>query len=115
MGEKQKYAVSITVYTVWATLRIFVLYVSHVRQAHIIMPTSRRKQLKLGTGGLTMAEPKKPFYRNKKWKLGRSFGWWHIPYCPHCKRQLGLMAEEQKAEKCPMCGKPLEWDDTDNG
>lgn len=51
-----------------------------------------------------MAEPKKPFYRDKKWKLGRSFGWWHIPYCPHCKRKLGLMAEEQKAEKCQMCG-----------
>lgn len=32
-----------------------------------------------------MAEPKKPFDRDKKWKLGRSFGWWHIPYCPHCK------------------------------
>jgi hypothetical protein len=45
-----------------------------------------------------MDEPKKPFYRNKKWKLGRSHGWWHIPYCPHCKRKLGLMAEEQKAE-----------------
>lgn len=45
-----------------------------------------------------MAEPKKPFYRDKKWKLGGSFGWWHIPYCPHCKRQLGLMVEEQKAE-----------------
>lgn len=24
-----------------------------------------------------MAEPKKPFYRDKKWKLGRSYGW-HI-------------------------------------
>lgn len=66
-------------------------------------------------GGLTMDEPKKPFYRDKKWKLGRSCGWWHIPYCPHCKRQLGLMVEEQKAEKCPMCGKPLEWDGDDNG
>ena len=63
----------------------------------------------------TMAEPKKPFYRDKKWKLGGSFGWWHIPYCPHCKRQLGLMVEEQKAEKCPMCGKPLEWDGAYNG
>ena len=66
-------------------------------------------------GGLTMDEPKKPFYRDKKWKLGRSCGWWHIPYCPHCKRQLGLIVEEQKAEKCPMCGKPLEWDGDDNG
>lgn len=56
-----------------------------------------------------MAEPKKPFYRDRKWKLGGSFGVWHIPYCPHCKRQLGLMAEEQQVEKCPMCGKPLEW------
>lgn len=52
-----------------------------------------------------MAEPKKPFDRDKKWKLGRSFGWWHIPYCPHCKRKLGLMVEEQKAEKCPMSGR----------
>lgn len=71
--------------------------------------------LGFGIGGLKMAEPKKPFYRDKKWKLGRSFGWWHIPYCPHCKRQLGLMVEEQKAEKCPMCGKPLEWDGAENG
>lgn len=62
-----------------------------------------------------MAEPKKPFYRDKKWKFGRSFGWWHIPYCPHCKRKLGLMVEEQKSKKCPMCGKPLEWDGADNG
>lgn len=60
-----------------------------------------------------MAEPKKPFYRDKKWKLGRSFGWWHIPYCPHCKRQLGLMVKEQKAEKCPMCGNQLEWGGAD--
>lgn len=29
-----------------------------------------------------MTEPKKPFYRDKKWKIGRSYGWWHIPYCP---------------------------------
>lgn len=54
-----------------------------------------------------MADAKKPFYRDKKWKLGNSFGWWHIPYCPHCKRQLGLMAEGQKAERCPMCNRPL--------
>ena len=73
------------------------------------------EQSKHGTGGLAMAEPKKPFYRDKKWKLGGSFGWWHIPYCPHCKRQLGLMVKEQKAEKCPMCGKPLEWGGADNG
>lgn len=56
-----------------------------------------------------MAERKKPFYQQKKWKLGNSFGWWKIPHCPHCKRKIGLMAEEQKAEKCPMCGKPLDW------
>lgn len=36
-------------------------------------------------------------------------------YCPHCKRKLGLMIEEQKAEKCPMCGKLLEWDGAENG
>ncbi|MBO5953322.1 MAG: hypothetical protein J6Q53_04280 [Oscillospiraceae bacterium] len=51
----------------------------------------------------------KPFYKQKRWKLGNSFGYWKIPYCPHCKRQLGLMAEELKVEKCPMCNKPLEW------
>ena len=51
----------------------------------------------------------------REWKLGGSFGWWHIPYCPHCKRQVGLMVKEQKAEKCPMCGKPLEWGGADNG
>ena len=62
-----------------------------------------------------MDGPKKPFYRDKKWQYGRSFGWWHIPYCPHCKRKLGLMIEEQKAEKCPMCGKLLEWDGAENG
>ena len=61
------------------------------------------------TEGQTMAEPKKPFYRQKKWKLGNSMGWWNIPYCPHCKRKLGLMAEEQQVGKCPMCGKPLDW------
>lgn len=56
-----------------------------------------------------MVDRKKPFYRQKKWKLGNSFGWWNIPYCPHCKRQLGLMAEEQRVEKCPMCLRPLDW------
>ena len=61
-----------------------------------------------------MAEAKKPFYSDKKWKLGDSSGWWHIPYCPHCKRQLGLMVEEQRAEKCPMCGKPLDWGEDEN-
>lgn len=40
-----------------------------------------------------------------------TFGVWDIPYCPHCKRQLGLMVKEQKAEKCPMCGKTLDWRD----
>ena len=77
--------------------------------------TAQFARMHLKRRGLTMAEPKKPFSRDKKWKLGRSFGWWHIPYCPHCKRQLGLMGEEQKAEKCPMCGKPLEWDGAENG
>lgn len=61
-----------------------------------------------------MIEPKKPFYRDRKWRLGGSFGVWHIPYCPHCKRQLGLMAEEQQIGKCSMCGKPLEWDGAEN-
>ena len=51
----------------------------------------------------------KPFYKSKRWKLGNSFGYWKIPYCPHCKRQLGLMEEESKVEKCPMCNKQLDW------
>ena len=62
-----------------------------------------------------MAEAKKPIYRDKKWKIDSSSGWWHRPYCPHCKRQLGLMVEEQRAEKCPMCGKLLDWGDDENG
>ncbi len=62
-----------------------------------------------------MDEAKKPIYRDKKWKIDSSSGWWHIPYCPHCKRQLGLMVEEQRAEKCPMCGKLLDWGDDENG
>lgn len=61
-----------------------------------------------------MNEIKKPIYRDKKWKLGGSYGWLHIPYCPHCKRKLGLMVEEQKAEKCPMCGKLLDWGEDEN-
>lgn len=75
----------------------------------------RDKQSKHGTGGRTMTEMKKPFYRPKEWKLGNIFGWWKIPYCPHCKRKIGLKAEEQKAEKCQMCGKPLEWEGAENG
>lgn len=62
-----------------------------------------------------MGESKKPFYRYKKWKLGNSYGWYRIPYCPYCKRQLELMVEEQRAEKCPMCGKLLDWGDDENG
>lgn len=62
-----------------------------------------------------MAKSKKPIYRDKKWKIDNSSGWLHIPYCPHCKRQLGLMLEEQKAEKCPMCNRPLDWGDGENG
>ena len=76
---------------------------------HLGLHICLKKHVKRGTGGSEMAEPKKPFYRDRKWKLGGSFGVWHIPYCPHCKRQLGLMAEEQQAEKCPMCGKMLDW------
>ena len=56
----------------------------------------------------------KPFYRQRKWKLGNSFGWWRVPYCPHCKRKLGMLLEEQKPDKCPMCKEPLEWE-VDNG
>ena len=51
----------------------------------------------------------KPYYKPKSWRLGNGFGWWKIPYCPRCKRQLRLMAEEQKVERCPMCKKPLYW------
>lgn len=58
-----------------------------------------------------MAEPKKPFYRNKKWKLGRSFGWWHIPYCPHCKRQLkhGQWEWFDEDTGTPITGYEREW------
>ena len=62
-----------------------------------------------------MGESKKPFYRYKKWKLGNSYGWWRIPYCPYCKRKLGLMAKEQRTEKCAMCGKLLDWGKDENG
>lgn len=51
----------------------------------------------------------KPYYRQKQWKLGSKCGVWNIPFCPHCKRKIGLMYEEQKTAKCPMCNKPLEW------
>ena len=51
----------------------------------------------------------KPFYKQKKVET-----WWKIPYCPHCKRKLGVMAEEQKVSKCPMCNKPLDWRKTDD-
>lgn len=61
-----------------------------------------------------MAEAKKPFYRDKKWELGNNFGLWHIPHWPYCKRQLGLMVEEQRAEKCPMCNRPLDWGKDEN-
>lgn len=52
----------------------------------------------------------KPFYRQRKWKIGKSSGWWRVPYCPHCKRQLGMLLEEQKPGKCPMCKELLEWE-----
>ena len=54
-----------------------------------------------------------PTYKQRKWRLGKMFGWWNVPYCPHCKRQLGTMAAEQRPEKCPMCNKPLDWSGKD--
>ena len=57
-------------------------------------------------------ESLKPKYRSKTWKFGNSFGWWRIPYCPHCKRRLGLIAKEQKPDVCPMCKNPLDWSET---
>lgn len=57
-------------------------------------------------------ESLKPKYRSKMWKFGNSFGWWRIPYCPHCKRQLGLIAKEQKPDVCHMCKNPLDWSET---
>ena len=53
---------------------------------------------------------KKPFYRKKKWKNI----YWDIPYCPHCKQELGLEDALEKPEKCSECGRPLEWDDKEN-
>lgn len=64
---------------------------------------------------MTVAKTNNPIYRDRKWRLNGSSGLWHIPYCPYCKRQLGLMAEEQKAEKCPMCNRPLDWGNGENG
>lgn len=61
-----------------------------------------------------MADCNKPFYKSVKWKLGNSFGLWRVPYCPHCKRKLGLIAGEQKPDECPMCHKQLDWRE-DNG
>ena len=58
-----------------------------------------------------MADCNKPFYKSVKWKLGNSFGWWRVPYCPHCKRKLGLIAGEQKPDECPMCHMGLDWED----
>lgn len=52
----------------------------------------------------------KPFYRQIMWRIGNSFGWWRVPFCPHCKRQLGTLLEKQKPDKCPMCMEPLEWE-----
>ena len=57
-------------------------------------------------------ESLKPKYRYKMWKFGNSFGWWRIPYCPNCKRQLGLIAKERKPDVCPMCKNPLDWSET---
>lgn len=52
---------------------------------------------------------RKPYFQPRKWKLGNSFGWVNVPYCPHCNRQLGTLAQEQKINECPMCKKPLDW------
>nr|DAP92895.1 MAG TPA: DNA-directed RNA polymerase [Caudoviricetes sp.] len=56
-----------------------------------------------------MADGNKPFYKSVKWTLGGSFGWWNIPFCPHCKRKLGLIAKEQRPGECPMCHGTLDW------
>ena len=50
-----------------------------------------------------MAKPKKPFYRDKKWKLGGSFGWWHaldevtywipLPEPPEAEKALEAMKD----------------------
>nr|DAR17638.1 MAG TPA: DNA-directed RNA polymerase [Caudoviricetes sp.] len=61
-----------------------------------------------------MADYNKPFYKSVKRKLGGSFRWWNIPYCPHCKRRLGLLVAEQKPSECPMCHGTLDWR-IDNG
>lgn len=51
----------------------------------------------------------KPFFRAKKWKLGNSFGWFNVPYCPHCKRKLGMLACDKMPSECPMCHMELNW------
>lgn len=55
-----------------------------------------------------MADYNKPFYKSVK---GSSFRWWNVPFCPHCKRQLGLIVKDEKPDECPMCHKPLDWGD----
>lgn len=51
----------------------------------------------------------KVYYKSHKWRLGRSYGWWDVPFCPHCKRQLGLLCADSKPEECPMCHNKLDW------
>lgn len=51
----------------------------------------------------------KPIWHKRKWRLGRSFGWWNVPYCGNCKRQLGTLSFDRKDEKCPMCGAEIDW------
>lgn len=58
-----------------------------------------------------MADYNKPFYKSVK---GSSFRWWNVPFCPHCKRQLGLIVKDEKPDECPMCHKQLDWR-ADNG
>ena len=52
----------------------------------------------------------KVVWRKKKWRLGGSYGWWNVPYCPHCKRCLGTLLAEKKPPECDMCHKPITWE-----
>lgn len=63
-----------------------------------------------------MAEPKKAFLPRQEMETWRKFLLVAYTVLPALQAAVGgLMVKEQKAEKCPMCGKPLEWGGADNG
>lgn len=51
----------------------------------------------------------KPKYKRRSWRCGRNFGSWNVPFCGHCGKQLGLLAEQKRIGECPSCGEPVDW------